>query len=158
MTDYELTRAPGERRRYSLGQVGTLQFGGWSSRSATAEVAGREWRFARSGLLRAKVKATDAVGTVVGEFAATAMARGGTLRWQEQELELRPASKWRERYALAHGERELVLLDGKGWGRRPVKVTVEDIAAVEPALLLFSAYVVNALAEDAGAAAATAAV
>ena len=54
------------------------------------------------------------------------MRRGGTLRWQEQELELRPASKWRERYALADGERELGLLDGKGWGRRPVRVTVED--------------------------------
>ena len=51
------------------------------------------------------------------------------------------------------GERELALLDGKGWGRRPVKVTVEDPDAIELGLLLVAAFVVRGLAEDASAAA-----
>ena len=52
------------------------------------------------------------------------------------------------------GDRELALLDGRGWGKRPVRVTVDDLAALEPGLLLFAAFVVHALAEDAGSAAA----
>ena len=79
------------------------------------------------------------------------------LRWAESEFALRPASSWRERYALAVGDRELALLDGKGWGRRPVKVTVDDVSAVEPGLLLFAAFVVRQLAEDAQGAAGAAA-
>ena len=47
----------------------------------------------------------------------------------------------------------LVLLDDKGWGKRPVKVTVEQPDVVEPELLLFAIFVVRGLAEDATAAA-----
>ncbi len=84
------------------------------------------------------------------------MRRGGALRWGGRELALRPASRWRERYALVDGERELVLLDGKGWGKRPVTVTVDDPGAVELGLLLFAAFGVRGLAEDTNAAAASA--
>ena len=65
-----------------------------------------------------------------------------------------PAIRWRERYALADGDRELAVSDGKAWGRRPVRVTLEDAAGLDPGLLLFAAYVVRGLAEDAGAGAA----
>jgi hypothetical protein len=75
------------------------------------------------------------------------------VHWAGQELTLRAASNWRERYALADGEREFVVLDGKGWGKRPVKVTVDQPPAVEPGLLLFAVFVVRGLAEDASAAA-----
>ena len=64
-------------------------------------------------------------------------------------VELRPASKWRERYALADGDHELAVFDGKGWGRRPVAVSVDDPGALDPGLLLFTAFVVRGLAEDA---------
>ena len=76
-----------------------------------------------------------------------------TLRWGGRDYSLRPASRWKERYALADGDRELALLDGKGWGKRPVRVTVDDVGAMEPGVLLFAAYVVRGLAEAAGAAA-----
>jgi hypothetical protein len=46
------------------------------------------------------------------------------------------------------------VLDGRGWGRRPVKVSVDDPDALEPGLLLFAVFVVRGLAEDAGTAAA----
>ena len=72
------------------------------------------------------MQATDALGSVVGEFVPRDLRRGGRLHWAGRELTLRPASSWHERYALAEGERELVLIEGKSWGRRPVKVTLAD--------------------------------
>jgi hypothetical protein len=65
---------------------------------------------------------------------------------------LRPASAWRERFALVEDDHELVVLDGQGWGRQPVRVTAEDPAAFDPGLLLFCAFVVQGLAEDSGSA------
>jgi hypothetical protein len=151
--ELELTRSPDGRRLFVLEGVGTLRSEGLFARAAVAEVDGRTWRFARRGLFGRRIEATETAGGVVGEFEARTVRRGGTLRWAGRELELRTASSWRERYALGDGERELALLDGKGWGRRPVKVTLDDLGAVEPPLLLFAAFVVRTLAEDAGAAA-----
>ena len=147
MVDLELTRAPGDRRLYELKGVGSLRLQGFLSRTAIAEADGRSWRLASSGLWGRRLEATDAAGAVAGVFEPRSIRRGGALRWAGRELALRPASSWRERYALADGERELALLDGKGWGRRPVKVTVDDPDAVDPGLLLFAAFVVWLLAE-----------
>jgi hypothetical protein len=135
MADVELTRSADDRRLYDLAGVGTLRLEGWSSRKA--------------------MEATDAAGEVVGEYEPRgALRRGGLVRWAGRELELRPASRWRERYALADGDRELAAFDGKGWGKRPVKVTLDDADALQPGLVLFAAFVVRGLAEDAGSAAA----
>jgi hypothetical protein len=154
MTDLELTRTPDDRRLYALDGVGTLRVGGFWSRTAIAEAAGQTWTLTRRGFWRRAIDATDDAGRVVGEFDPRMLRRGGTVRWGGRELALRPSSAWRERYALVDGDRELAVLDGKGWGRRPVRVTVDDPAAVEPGLLLFATFVVRGLAEDAGAAAA----
>jgi hypothetical protein len=107
LPELELTRAPGDRRLYVLPGVGTLRFQGLLSRAATADVDGSSWRFARSGFWQRRVLATDAAGTTVGDFTPNTLRRGGTLHWNGRELTLRPASAWRERYALADGEREL---------------------------------------------------
>jgi hypothetical protein len=161
MAELELTRTTGDRRVYALDGVGTLRLEGFASRRATAEAAGTSWRIARRGFWQRRFEAIDAAGTAVGEFEPRGLRRGGTIRWAGRPFVLRPASNWRERYALADGERELVVLDGKSWGRRPVKVTIADSETVEPGLLLFAAFVVRGLAEDAesaaGAGAATAA-
>jgi hypothetical protein len=153
MTDLELTRVPGDRRLYALGDVGTLRLEGFFSRAASAEAGGTSWRFAHTGFWRRRTEAVDFAGAVVGEFKPRGLRRGGTARWEGREFAVRPASSWRERYALDDGERELAVLDGKGWGRKPVNVTVEDTAAVEPGLRLFAAFVVRGLAEDAQGAA-----
>jgi hypothetical protein len=100
------------------------------------------------------IEATDDSRSVVGRFEPRSIRRGGALTWAGRELALRPSASFRERYALADGERELALLDGKGWGKRPVKVNIDDSESVEPGLLLFAAFVVRGLAEDAGSAAA----
>jgi hypothetical protein len=151
MAELELTRTPGDRRMYALEGVGTLRLRGWTSRAATTESGGRRWEIARGGLLRAVVTASDAAGSPVGAFRANGLKRGGTVEWAGRELKLGSASLWRERYALTDGGRELAVIEGKGWGKRPVKVTVDDPAAVDPGLLLFTAFVVRGLAEDAGA-------
>jgi hypothetical protein len=150
MAEFELTRAKDDRRLYALGDVGTLRLTGFWSRSATAQAGDRTWELARSGFLRVIARATDEGGVDVGEFTPRGgLRRGGALRWEHREFVLRPSSSWRERYALLDGETELALLDGKGWGKRPVAVTVADLALVEPGLLLFATFVVRGLAEDA---------
>ena len=153
MAEHELTRSPEDRRLYVLDGVGTLRLEGWASRRATAEAGSDSWRIARRGFWQRAMEAADAAGTAVGSFEPRTLHRGGAVRWRDRELTLRPASMWRERYALADGDRELAVVDGKGWGRRPVRLTVEDPDAIEPGLLLFAAFIVRCLAEDAGAAA-----
>lgn len=155
LADLELTRAPGDRRLYTLDGVGTLRLKGLASRAALAEAGEGSWRIARSGFWRRTIQATAPTGAVVGEFEPGGIRRGGSLHWAGRGLTLRPASRWRERYALADGELELAVFDGKGWGRHPVKVTVDDLGAIDPGLLLFAAFVVRGLAEDASAATST---
>ena len=151
MIDLELTRAPRDRRLYNLEGVGSLRLQGLFSRTGIAEADGRSWRLTSGGLWGRRIEATERAGAVAGVFEPRSIRRGGALRWEGRELALRPASSWRERYALADGDRELALLDGKGWGRRPVKITIDDPDAVDAGLLLFAAFVVRRLAEDAGA-------
>jgi hypothetical protein len=149
MNELELTRSPDDRRLYVLEPVGTLRLDGLFSRSATAQAGTANWHLARSGFWRRVIQATDAGGSLAGEFVPRDLRRGGTLRWGDRELALRPASSWRERYALADGDRELVILDGKGWGRRPVAVTILDPDAIKPGPLLFACFVVRQLAVNA---------
>jgi hypothetical protein len=149
MTDLELTRTPEDRRLYALEGVGTVRQEGLFSRSATAEAGGNSWRLARRGFWQRAMKATDAAGTVVGEFAPRNIRRGGEIRWAGRELTLQPVSPLRERYALREGDRDLVLIHGKSWGKRPVKITIGDPGAIDPGLLLFAAYVVHQLAVNA---------
>jgi hypothetical protein len=154
MPDLDLARNRDDRRLYDLHGVGSIRVGGLFSRGATAtEAGGASWSFDRPSLWRRTTEASDATGAVVGSFDPRTLRRGGALTWRGRDFELRPASAWRERYALADGERELAVLDGKGWGGRPVKVTIDDPNAVDPGLLLFAAFVVRRLAEDAAAAA-----
>ncbi|MDP1848606.1 MAG: hypothetical protein Q8K79_12505 [Solirubrobacteraceae bacterium] len=152
MTEYALTRSSGDRRRYELAGFGTLRLGGWASRWATAEAGDQRWGFARRGIFRSVIQATDPAGSVVGRFQGRSLKRGGVLNWNGHEYVLKPDSMWRERYALLDGDRRLALLEGKGWGKRPVRVDVDD-TTIDAGLLLFAAFVVRALAEDASSAA-----
>jgi hypothetical protein len=139
-------RPPSSRAR----RVGALRLTGFASRAATAEGGEKSWRLSRRRFSHRVIQARDETGAAVGEFEPRALCRGGVLRWADREFALRPASHWRERSALAEGDRELAILDGKGWGRRPVEVIIETPDAVELGLLLFPAFVVRGLAEDAG--------
>jgi hypothetical protein len=156
IVDLELTRVQGDRRLFTLAGVGTLRLPGIASRTAVATADGATWNIARPRFWSRDIAATDAGGTTVGSFKPRALRRGGVVQWGDRDLVLRPASAWRERYALAAGETELAIFEGKGWGARPVRIQVGD-STIEPGLLLFSAFVVRGLAEDASSAAGAAA-
>jgi hypothetical protein len=149
VAELELTRSRDDRRLYEIARVGTLRFEGFFARRATAEAGAETWSFERRGVFRTTIEASDAAGAVVGSFAPRALGRGGAIRWGDHGLELRPASMWTERYALADDERELAVLDAKSWGKRPVSITIDEIDLVAPGLVLFTAFAVRQLAEDA---------
>jgi hypothetical protein len=151
MPELELTRSRDDRRLYELAGVGTLRFEGLFARRATAQAGAAAWSFYRRGFFRTTIEASDAMGAVVGSFDPRMLRRGGAIRWSDRAFELRPASMWSERYALATADRELAVFHGKSWGKRPVKVTVDELGLVEAGLLLFAAFVVRQLAEDASA-------
>lgn len=162
VTELELTRSRDDRRLFVLEGVGALRAGGWFSRGAEARAEdGRWWTLTRPRMLSAVTVARDAAGAEVGRYTPrSAVRRGGAVSWEGRELALRPAASWRERYALADGARELATIEGRGWGRRPVRVTLAD-DALDSGLLLFAVHVVRGLADDAastaGAVAATSA-
>jgi hypothetical protein len=152
LTELQLTRTAGDRRLYALEGVGTLRLTGWASRAGTAQAGALSWQFKRRGLWQRGIEATDAAGAVVGEYEGRALRRGGTLRWSDRELALRPDSGWRQRYAVVDGGRQLATIEGKSWGKSPVSIAVNEDVAIDPGLLLFAAFVVRALAQDAAAA------
>jgi hypothetical protein len=141
---------------------GELRLEGIGARSATIVdlASGRQWRAVRRRWWSATVDVTDVSGTVVGTFEPALLRRGGTLTWGGRTLTLRSASLWRERYALAEGEREVAVFDERGWGKRPLTIQVSEETTI--GLLLFAAFVVRTLAADAtsaaGAGASTAAI
>jgi hypothetical protein len=97
------------------------------------------------------ILASDAQGNRVASFRPRDLRRGGSLRWGEVEYSLRPAS-WRDRYELTRVEHIIAVIDGKGWGKRPVRVSIEDPESIDRGLLLFAVFVVHGLAEDTTAA------
>jgi hypothetical protein len=102
MPDLQLARNPDDRRLYDLQGVGSIRVGGVFSRGATAtEHGGASWSFDRPSLWRRTIEACDAAGAVVGSFDPRTVRRGGALTWRGRGFELRPASAWKERYALA---------------------------------------------------------
>src|SRR4051812_43257515 len=151
MVSLSLTRSPDDRRLYVLEGLGSLRLEGLSSRRATAEAAGRSWQFGGRGLWRRGIEATDAAGGDAGSFSPRALRRGGTVIWGGRPFELRPASRWRERYALVDGGRELAVFDAKSWGKRPVEVSLDQEAGLDPGLVLFAAFIARRLAADAAA-------
>ena len=150
MTEFELSRAPGDRRLYSIPGVGTLRDDGFRAGTTTATSADGEasWTFSKHGFWRRTIHATDAGGAVIGEFTGRTLSRGGDLRWDGRDMTVDATSVWRSRFALVEDGRDLVVLDAKGWGKRPVIMTVEEPGAVEPGLLLFATFVVRRIASD----------
>lgn len=148
MIDLELTRIPNHRRAYRLDDIGSVRLEGWFSRTGRAHADdGRSWCFTRRGLWNRIIEADDATGAVVGEFTPRDIRRGGWLRWGTRELKLQPVGL-RERYVLSENDHDLVLLSAKGWGKRPVKITLADTHAIDSGLLLFAAFAVHQLAGD----------
>jgi hypothetical protein len=95
------------------------------------------------------LQAKEAAGTVVGEFVPRDIRRSGALRWGDRQLALSPVSLLASATRSAKVSGDLVLLDGKGRGRRPVRISLQAPDELEPGLLLFTAFVVHRLAANA---------
>jgi hypothetical protein len=152
--ELELTRSPDDRRLYVLHAIGTIRRErGIFSRSFIADAAGQSWRFVGCGFMQRVLEARAVDGTVVGRFVPRAIRRDGRLDWGARTLALRPTSAVRERYVVYDGDLDIMVIEGRGWGRRPVKVTWMQPDSGEPALVLFAVVVVHRLAVDASSAA-----
>ena len=118
MTDFELTRASGDRRLFSIPGVGTLRDDGFRAGTTTATSADGDasWTLSKHGFWRRTIRASDAVGTVIGEFTGRTFSRGGRLWWDGREMTIDATSTWRSRFALVEDGRDLVVFDAKGWG------------------------------------------
>jgi hypothetical protein len=149
----QLIRVPGDRRLYALDGVGTLRLHGMLMRSATACAREGTWTFTRRSAWRRSLRATDGLGVEVGTFMPREIRRGGAVHWRGRDYVLRPHSVLRERYVLADADRELAVIEATGWwgwgARSPVRLTLEQPAAVEPGLLLFTSFIVRTLADGA---------
>ena len=147
MRQTELAPDPDDRDRWVLPGVGTFLRTGRTSRAATAEAAGRTWKIQRRGLVRTGFIATDESGEPAGELKNPTMGSGETLRWNGRELALRYDDAHRA-HALSDGDRALARFAPKVAGKRPLDVVIED-PDVDPGLLLFAAFIVQAYADDA---------
>ncbi len=148
MTAMKLTRDSVDGDLWVLEGVGTLRRTGRISRAATAEAGALSWQSVRRGWVRPGFRAADATGAVVGEIKGRFMRRGETLRWADRVLVLRADELRRTGYVLLEGERRLASMAPKRSGKRPLDVTVDD-PTIDPGLLLFMAFVVQAYSDDA---------
>src|SRR3954451_3785827 len=149
MTEIELLRSRSDRRRYTLGNLGSLRLNGLFMRSATVETNRETFSVAKTSWTTASVVARNAHGEI-GAFHPRTLRGGGRLIWLEEEYALRHEQPLGETYALLHGEHRLPPLTARGWGgggvKRPLTMQVADIQ--DPPLLLFVAYVVRTLANQ----------
>ena len=141
--DLELRRSPKDHKLYALEGVGRLRLEGLFATRATAEAPDGSWKFGRRGM-GGPLRAMDPAGKFTGRFEPR-LYGGGTLMWRRHDMELRRASTGNERYALADGDRELALFDAYGRGKESTRISLERLEDVEPALVLFAAWVVRQL-------------
>ena len=141
-----LTPSPGDHRLYLVKGIGTLRVTGWTWREATAEAGGRSWQITRHGICPPVIQAADVAGDIVGEFSGRWLHHGAALRWSNGELGLRIDRIRQDRYILMDDDRKLATIDGVGSNKRPLNITINDTADIDPGSLLFAIYVVRTLA------------
>jgi hypothetical protein len=148
-----LSRDPDDGRLYRLsGGTGSLRLRGHNSRfGATARAGGDDWQLVHRGVLTHVIQAKDSAGATPGHFEPWQLRSAGYLDWCERVLELRRQGVFGRTYALTDHGRRLAVIDGRGWRKRPLDVTVVDLATMDLGLLLFAIFVAQSLTENAGA-------
>src|SRR5262249_10198373 len=138
MVELALTRSAEDRRRFDLAGYGSVRRLGTSIAVVDlTTLDGSVLRTDRTGIWRPVIRATDAVGSVVGEYRALrASTSSGELTWRGLAYRLTTGGWTRARFALERDGEPVLRLRCASWGRRPVSVTVDDPTA-EAALVLF---------------------
>src|SRR3954453_9215005 len=113
MTELAMQRVPRVPGLYTLPGVRSTRLEGLTKRRATVEAAGRRYGF-RCGMSGVRVRVLDEQGAQVGSFEPRGPGRGGPLRIDGRELDLkRRIGLGRTRYVLADGERPLATLENR---------------------------------------------
>jgi len=151
MSELRLTRSPEDRKLFVLAGVGTIRNGRWFKRSAElCAETGDSWQVDRKGF-RARPVFTDGVGGEPARFEVYGtFKRGGRLEIAGAgTYELKPASHFKERYALSAEGRELATIEASGWSaKRPVTVEVGGQTEVDDLVLLAACWMVQQYAQD----------
>lgn len=156
VSELELTEDPADKRRWTLDGVGELHWakGMFKNGEASLTAGPTTWTLKRSSL-SAKAEALDATGSEAARFEPKgAFSRGGEIITPRGTWALRPASRWKNRYALADGDTELATVETDGWAHRRVTVELAD-ETVPAELLLLACWLVRGFAEESAAATAT---
>lgn len=172
MTEHALVHSRSERRRFDLGELGSLRYEGLFANRAVATAAdGARLRFGPAGARRAEAR--DESGAVVGGYDASDPPEG-RLTWAGRALVVRPVRGRRARWTVHDGAdgRQLAAIEGRGTGARPATIALPgdeppapgepvrgprgaeplDPGArrpepLDPGLLLFLAFLVRKLAK-----------
>lgn len=139
MGDLALVRSADDRRRYDIDGVGSLRRVGLFSRTTLLFPDGGEPLTAQSRVsLSGAAEVVAPGGDVVGEFAEQALlGHGGDLTWRGRRLRLGSGTVLISRYVLRDGDTTLLEVQARGWGDRPVDVSLGE-EAVDPGLVLFA--------------------
>jgi hypothetical protein len=157
--ELRLRRGNRDRRRFTLETVasepiGTMRLHGLASSTAIAEADGASWTFTRRFWSRA-AHATNAAGAEVGTWLPRTLRRGGTFSWEGRPVTLSPTRSWREEYALLDSGHPIAAVGRTSCGSRSVRFTMETTDPLPPGFVLFVAFVVLRIADDATNAAVT---
>lgn len=148
MRETELTCDPADGALWVLPGVGTLGRTGRISRAATAEAGERSWDARALWLGPDRLHRIRRDGRRRRRAERPVDAPGGDAAWAGRDFTLRPDRQRRVGYVLLDDERRLALMTAKREGRRPLDVAIED-PAVDPGLLLFVAFIVQAYSDEA---------
>ena len=157
MAELTLTEDPGDKRHWTLEGVGDLRWekGLFKNGEARLEASGASWSLERS-TFSSKAKALDATGSEAARYEPkVAFSRGGELVVGGRSWTLKPASHWKNRFALLDGEAELATIETEGWAQRKVEVALEQEGAVPGEVLLMACWLVRGFAEESAAATAS---
>jgi hypothetical protein len=153
VTELELRPLPGDRHLLVLDGVGSIRLlRGWARHDVEVTAGERVYTFAGAPF-SLRVRVLDGQGAEVGSYVPRSLGRGGVLRLGERELLLhRRVGPWRTLYRLCDGSREVAVLQPRG-SIRPLRMAVEDLAGIDPVLLLLATYVARQTSRRASSAA-----
>lgn len=157
MAELTLTEDPDDKRRWTLEGVGELRWekGMFKNGEATLTADGTTWSL-ENATFSSKATAVDAAGTEVASYEPkSAFKRGGELVVGDRAWALKPAARFKNRYALVDGDTELATIETEGWAQRRVVVELEDPASVPGEVLLMACWRVRGFAEESAGATAS---
>ena len=156
MREVQLTRSGEDRRRYEIDGIGWLRNEGLLRlRSEAGTDHGGGWTFQPRGWTGRRFEVLDAVSSQpVAEYRRTGkLTYDGTITWRSRSYDIRRTSAWRQHFSLFLDGEQVLELEVKSFGKRPVVLRIAPILESEPGLVLFACWTCQRfVSQQAGAA------